>query len=55
MAALKICKREPRISRCIIFALASGIIGSSSPDTMRVGCRSRGRNGRLDQANDAAS
>jgi hypothetical protein len=36
-------------------ALASGMIGSSSPARMSVGCRSSGRNGTLVQPAPAAS
>ena len=39
----------PRISRCMIRALTSGMIGSSSPARISVGGRSRGSHGRLVQ------
>ena len=43
------------MSRCISRALTSGMSGSSSPAKTRVGCRSRGRNGRLVQPAPAVS
>ena len=43
------------ISQCMIRALTSGMIGSSSPARIRVGGRSRGSRGRLVQAMLASS
>ena len=43
------------MSRCITLALASGMIGSSSPDMISVGCRRNGRNGTLVQPAAAVS
>jgi hypothetical protein len=43
------------MSLCISRALASGMIGSSSPATMSVGCLISGRNGTLVQPAPAAS
>jgi hypothetical protein len=49
------CSRDFGISSFISLALASGMSGSSSPDTMSVLCRSNGRNGRLVQPAPAVS
>ena len=49
------CSRAFGMSSFISLALASGMIGSSSPDTMRVRCRSSGRNGTLVQPAPAVS
>jgi hypothetical protein len=43
------------MSSFISLALASGMIGSSSPAMMSVGCRSSGKNGTLVQPAAAAS
>ncbi len=43
------------MSLCISLALASGMIGSSSPAMISVGWRSSGRNGRLVQPAPAVS
>jgi hypothetical protein len=43
----KTCSRDFGMSSFISLALASGMSGSSSPDTMSVRCRSSGRNGTL--------
>jgi hypothetical protein len=51
----KTCSRDFGMSSFISRALASGMSGSSSPDTMSVRCRSSGRNGTLVQPAPAVS